>query len=65
MKKTEIQVYKMWLEPYDASPLIVLEEDLNVIINEIKELDGDDVFSVQKSTMSRKKFENLKEHRGW
>lgn len=64
-KEKEMTVYRMWLEPFNTNPLIMQESDLGCILEEIKVLDEDDVFSIQKTTMLIEDFKNLKEHPGW
>lgn len=65
MENEKMVVYKICLEPFDDNPLIVSEKELPCLIEEAKVLDGDDRLSVEKTTMLKKDFDNLKEHRGW
>lgn len=60
-----IDVWRMYLEPYDTNPLILSKEQLPTVIYELETLDEEDGFVIRRGVMSEKDFNNLKEHAGW
>lgn len=48
-----------------GGPVIVTEKELESFLDEIKSLDVEECFIIEKRKMSRIELDNLPEHQGW